>query len=194
MIKYICRPATKLEKKKFKENKKIEFFQNVNDREVFKKDVCPSFYSKKDNICCPIPFKNGECKPDGQEKTKVSGMPICALTYEAALDWGNKNNGSVIRLCTELPPATPPILRKIVPPKCDKKTERIDDLCYKACPRGFVAKGTKCIPNEFDRTKEAIKPPCPKNSTRIEEKCYQICPFGFVPNGIYCVPAQLTSF
>lgn len=227
MIKYICRPATKLEKKNFKENNKSsrmntnnkinkniiwnkENFQvilptqavavattqpvNIIDREVFKKDVCPSFYYKKDDICCPVPFVNGICKPDRLEKTKASGMPICALNYEAALEWGKQNDGAVIRLCTELPPASPPIYRKIVPPKCDKKTERIGDMCYIPCPKGFRQDGTKCIPETFDRKKDAIKPPCPKNATRIDDKCYQTCPFGYVPNDIFCVPAQLTSY
>jgi hypothetical protein len=193
MITYICRPATKTEKKKFKENK-IEYFQSVSDREVFKKDVCPSFYNKKNDICCPVPFKDGECKPDKLDKSKAGGMPICALNYESALKWGNKNNGSIIRLCTELPPASPPIERKIVLPKCDKKTERIGDLCYNPCPRGYRAKGTKCIPEDFDRKTEAITPPCPKNSTRIKDKCYQLCPFGYLPKGVLCVPAQLSSF
>lgn len=202
MIEYICRPATKLEKKIFKEKNKEYFqniknkekFQNVNDREIFKKDVCPSFYTKKNDICCPVKLKKGNCVPDGQQKTKAGGMPICALTYEAALKWGEKNDGAVIRLCSELPPATPPLLRKVVPPNCDKGTERIEDSCYPECPKGFISKGTKCIPKTYDRKKDAIIPPCPKNTTLIKNKCYEICPFGYTANKTYCVPAQLSSF
>ena len=93
MIKYICIPIN---------NK--ETFQDLK-KEIIVANKCPSFYYKMNDICCPVPLKEGKCPFDknSNEKTHVNGMPICALNINSAVDWKN-NNGKIITVCSDLPP------------------------------------------------------------------------------------------
>ena len=75
---------------------KLENFQDVNEKEIISGNKCPSFYNKLGDICCPTKIIDNNCVPDkDSNKTKSGGLPICALTYDAASDW-MKKNGKII--------------------------------------------------------------------------------------------------
>ena len=212
MIKYTCRKMSEDEKNKFlkMKNKNIEPFETstikppINARSgvvtipgLDKLDLtkCPSAYHKIGDICCPVPLEDGNCPaPDktDKNKTRVKGMPVCALNYVAATKWAYDNKGRVVNLCSELPNTLPGVKRKTLKKICDPKYELIDEKCYKPCPVGFKSDGELCIPIEFKR--KGIVTKCPKNSELIKDKCYQTCPFGYNAYSDYCVPTDLSSF
>ena len=64
---------------------------------------------------------------------------------------------------------------------------------------GFVSKGTKCVPTEFER--DGINVICPKNSEPInksiitdETKCFEKCAYGYTAFNNYCVPNNLANY
>jgi hypothetical protein len=173
---------------------KLENFQDVNEKEIISGNKCPSFYNKLGDICCPTKIIDNNCVPDkDSNKTKSGGLPICALTYDAASDW-MKKNGKIIRLCSEFPPSSKPFKRDNDEPECDKDQKLINNKCLPECPLGFKEEGSLCIPISFDRTKFAGEITCPKDSQIYEGKCLKNCPFGFSEYKNMCLPNELSSF
>jgi hypothetical protein len=106
---------------------KIDNFQDVSEKEIISGKKCPSFYNKLDDICCPTEIINNKCVPDKDSgKIKSGGLPICALTYDAASDW-LKKNGKIIRLCSEFPPSSKPFERDTVEIECDKNLKLVNN-------------------------------------------------------------------
>ena len=200
MIKYTCRKMTK------DEIKNIENFQMlpqlnvrsaVTDLPTVKKLMktkCPDAYSKIGDICCPVYLEKGKCPAnDPKDKTRIKGMPICALNYVASNDWAKKNKSKLLKLCTELPKVTPAVKRKNTKVVCGKGLELIYEECYKPCPPGFKSEDTYCVPEKFNRG-EGVTPICPPKTVKLKNKCYNECPFGFKPFDDYCVPNDLADF
>ena len=205
MIQYTCRKMTKEEINIYKKEKKIENFKEIpllNIRsastistvDTLFQSKCPSTYHKLGDICCPVYLEKGKCPINNpKDKTRVNGMPICALNYVAANEWSKKNKSKILHLCSELPKTAPAVKRPIVNPQCNKNMVKINNKCYKPCPSGFKSDGTKCIPIEFNRT-NGIETKCPKNTVKVGDRCYQECPFGYKPFDDYCVPNDLANF
>jgi len=158
------------------------------------KSKCPNSYHKLGDICCPVYLENDKCPAnDPKDKTRIKGMPICALNYVASNEWSIKNKSKLLHLCTDMPPVNPPVKRKNQKVICNKGLELIDNTCYKPCPSGFKSDGTFCTPIKFDRSVDGIKPICPKKTQKVKDKCYDECPFGYKPFDDYCVPTDLVN-
>lgn len=158
------------------------------------KSKCPNSYHKLGDICCPVYLEKGKCPAnDPKDKTRIKGMPICALNYVASNDWATKNKSKLLLLCTDLPPANPAVKRTSAKVICDKGLELIKNKCYKPCPPGFKSDGTFCNPISFDRSANGISPICPKKTELKNNKCYNVCPFGYKPFDDFCVPNDLAS-
>lgn len=216
MIKYTCRKMTKTEIAKLKkesfqdissENATAQigpdFLQNtpeLNIKPIVKNSVnqslfpkiCPQSYHKIGDICCPVYLENGKCpQPNSVDKTRYNGMPICALNYVTAANWGKNYNTKSLRLCSELPQTIGSFKRNTVNKICDSGNNLIDGKCYKKCPEGFVSEKNKCVPKEFTRIE--INSKCPKDSELTADLCFKKCPFGFQPFNNYCVPNDLAN-
>ena len=154
---------------------------------------CPQSYHKLGDICCPVYLEKGKCPTnDPKDKTRIKGMPICALNYVASNDWAKKNKSKLLHLCSDLPKVTSPSKRVSSKKICPTGLELINEQCYKPCPAGFKSQGSSCIPIEFDRGK-GVKTICPPKTMKFKNICYNECPFGFKPFEDYCVPNDLAD-
>jgi len=220
MIKYTCRKMTKEEIKNIKNIEKFQTVNMpiktitlgsvansaanptlnlrsvVVDTPIIDKLIptkCPESYHKLGDICCPFYLENDKCPAnDPKDKTRIKGMPICALNYVASNEWAKNNNSKLLHLCSELPKVTPAIVRKDTKMICKKNLELINDQCYKPCPNGFKSEGTFCVPVKFDRGK-GIKTICPPKTVKNNDKCYTECPFGYKAFENLCVPNELAN-
>lgn len=158
------------------------------------KSKCPETYHKIGDICCPVYLEKGKCPiNDPKDKTRIKGMPICALNYVASNNWATKNKSKLLHLCSDLPKVIPSVKRKSTKIVCNKDLELINEECYKPCPTGFKSKDSLCVPITFDRGK-GIKPICPAKTIKVKNTCYNECPFGFKSFEDYCVPNDLADF
>ena len=199
MIKYTCRKMTKEEIKnieKFATLPQLNVRNAVTDLPTIDKLVkskCPDSYHKLGDICCPVYLENDICPAnDPKDKTRIKGMPICALNYVASNDWAKKNKSKLLKLCAELPKVTPSVKRKNSKVVCGKGLELVNEECFKPCPPGFKSEDTYCIPEKFNRG-DGLTPICQPKTVKVKSKCYNECPFGYKPFEDYCVPNDLAD-
>jgi len=188
MIKYVCKPIKENNNSKLREQ-----FQNLQ-KEINVANKCPKIYYKSNDICCPVPLEDNICPVDKKDPTHINGMPICALTINAAVQWKD-DNGKILYLCTDLPPISKSYERINDETNiCSKNMILINNKCYPICPPGFRDVNGSCIQTKFER--ESLSEPilCPDNSDNINGKCLKKCDLGYNNFNNYCIPSQLSGF